>query len=72
MFSKIDIQLNAGLNFTSGSAEVLNFGLNFQSGSQKFSLNSGSGLNFGINRILLRASELDLLEITSPRKIMVK
>ena len=47
-FSKI--HLNAGLNFTSGSAKVLNFGLNFRSGSQKFSSNFGSGLNFGITK----------------------
>ena len=40
--------MNAGLNFTSGSAKVLNFGLNFQSSSRKSSSNFGSGPNFGI------------------------
>ena len=42
--------MNAGLDFTSGSAKALNFGPNFQSSSQKFGSNFGSGPNFGITR----------------------
>ena len=52
MFKKFGIQVNAGLNFTSGSAKELNFELNFWSSSQKSGLNFGSGLNFSITTTL--------------------
>jgi hypothetical protein len=47
-FSEIDVRLNLGLNFRSGSGKVLNFELNFGPVLRSSGSNFGSGPNLGI------------------------